>query len=154
MKTNSVITTWQTSIFSWDILQTIPQTDMLINRRCVTQTSMCLISWHSCCITRLMGPTWAHLGWQDPGGPHVGPTNFGIWDMLTIKCTAANIEPFWNRFGPNYRHGFQRVPMWSTVSIIVILQGEVIAGGMCIALQLEHWIRKCVEIIMNIVILN
>ena len=25
-----------------------------------------------------MGPIW---GWQDPGGPHVGPINFGIWDM-------------------------------------------------------------------------
>ena len=23
-----------------------------------------------------MGPTW---GWQDPGGPHVGPMNFVIW---------------------------------------------------------------------------
>ena len=24
-----------------------------------------------------MGPIW---GWQDPGGPHVGPINFAIWD--------------------------------------------------------------------------
>ena len=24
-----------------------------------------------------MGPTW---GRQDPGGPHVGPMNFAIWD--------------------------------------------------------------------------
>ena len=24
-----------------------------------------------------MEPTW---GWQDPGGPHVGPMNFAIWD--------------------------------------------------------------------------
>ena len=24
-----------------------------------------------------MGPIW---GWQDPGGPHVGPMNFAIWD--------------------------------------------------------------------------
>ena len=23
-----------------------------------------------------MGPIW---GWQDPGGPHVGPMNFAIW---------------------------------------------------------------------------
>ena len=24
----------------------------------------------------IMGPTW---GWQDPGGPHVGPMNLAIW---------------------------------------------------------------------------
>ena len=24
------------------------------------------------------GPIW---GWQDPGGPHVGPKNFAIWDI-------------------------------------------------------------------------
>ena len=28
-----------------------------------------------------MGPIW---GRQDPGGPHVGPMNFAIWDV--IKC--------------------------------------------------------------------
>ena len=26
-----------------------------------------------------MGPIW---GRQDPGGPHVGPMNFAIWDLL------------------------------------------------------------------------
>ena len=26
-----------------------------------------------------MGPIW---GRQDPGGPHVGPMNFAIWDMI------------------------------------------------------------------------
>ena len=26
-----------------------------------------------------MGPIW---GRQDPGGPHVGPINFAIWDAL------------------------------------------------------------------------
>ena len=26
-----------------------------------------------------MGSIW---GWQDPGGPHVGPINFAIWDMM------------------------------------------------------------------------
>ena len=26
-----------------------------------------------------MGPIW---GLQDPGGPHVGPMNFAIWDVL------------------------------------------------------------------------
>ena len=27
-----------------------------------------------------MGPIW---GWQDPDGPHVGPMNFAIWDVMT-----------------------------------------------------------------------
>ena len=26
-----------------------------------------------------MGPIW---GRQDPGGPHVGPMNFAIWDIM------------------------------------------------------------------------
>ena len=26
-----------------------------------------------------MGPIW---GRQDPGGPHVGPMNFAIWDLI------------------------------------------------------------------------
>ena len=26
-----------------------------------------------------MGPIW---GRQDPGGPHVGPMNFAIWDIV------------------------------------------------------------------------
>ena len=29
-----------------------------------------------------MGPIW---GRQDPGGPHVGPMNFAIWDHLSGK---------------------------------------------------------------------
>ena len=28
-----------------------------------------------------MGPIW---GRQDPGGPHVGPMNFAIWDCLLL----------------------------------------------------------------------
>ena len=32
-----------------------------------------------------MGPIW---GRQDPGGPHVGPMNFGIWDCIG---TVVNI---------------------------------------------------------------
>ena len=29
-----------------------------------------------------MGPIW---GRQDPGGPHVGPMNFAIWDPLWVQ---------------------------------------------------------------------
>ena len=28
-----------------------------------------------------MGPIW---GRQDPGGPHVGPMNFAIWDRFSV----------------------------------------------------------------------
>ena len=28
-----------------------------------------------------MGPIW---GRQDPGGPHVGPINFAIWDYMQL----------------------------------------------------------------------
>ena len=28
-----------------------------------------------------MGPIW---GGQDPGGPHVGPMNFAIWEVIGI----------------------------------------------------------------------
>ena len=31
-----------------------------------------------------MGPIW---GRQDPGGPHVGPVNFAIWDMSLWKLS-------------------------------------------------------------------
>ena len=30
-----------------------------------------------------MGPIW---GRQDPGGPHVGPMNFVIWDPSSTKA--------------------------------------------------------------------
>ena len=33
-----------------------------------------------------MGPIW---GWQDPGGPHVGPMNFAIWES---KWTVKSME--------------------------------------------------------------
>ena len=32
-------------------------------------------------IARLMEPTW---GPQDPGGPHVGPMDFAIWEAVLI----------------------------------------------------------------------
>ena len=36
-----------------------------------------------------MGPIW---GRQDPGGPHVGPMNFAIWDQLTMSYSSAIIK--------------------------------------------------------------
>ena len=39
-------------------------------------------------IVRFMGPTWGPSGgWQDPGGPHVGPMNFPIWVSLLKRIT-------------------------------------------------------------------
>ena len=41
-----------------------------------------------------MGPTW---GWQDPGGPHVGPMNLAIWEgilgMTNYFIKWSGIEP-------------------------------------------------------------
>ena len=34
-----------------------------------------------------MGPIW---GRQDPGGPHVGPMNFAIWDWMRAKDIAVH----------------------------------------------------------------
>ena len=34
-----------------------------------------------------MGPIW---GRQDPDGPHVGPMNFAIWDMIMHWCPSAH----------------------------------------------------------------
>ena len=39
-----------------------------------------------------MGPIW---GRQDPGGPHVGPMNFAIWDVLCICCIHGKCFPFY-----------------------------------------------------------
>ena len=39
-----------------------------------------------------MGPIW---GRQDPGGPHVGPMNFAIWDMqseILIQYTCCTMD--------------------------------------------------------------
>ena len=37
-----------------------------------------------------MGPIW---GRQDPGGPHVGPMNFSIWDVFTL--TTPSRAGYW-----------------------------------------------------------
>ena len=36
-----------------------------------------------------MGPIW---GRQDPGGPPVGPMNFGIWAAVLMHLSAAALE--------------------------------------------------------------
>ena len=36
-----------------------------------------------------MGPIW---GRQDPGGPHVGPMNFVIWDCFGKICCVKHVE--------------------------------------------------------------
>ena len=37
-----------------------------------------------------MGPIW---GRQDPGGPHVGPMNFAIWEGLSPCHTVEPVIP-------------------------------------------------------------
>ena len=49
-------------------------------------------------IARFMGPIW---GQQDPGGPHVGPMNFAIWNtVLQIEkmLSCMKISEWWNNF--------------------------------------------------------
>ena len=39
-----------------------------------------------------MGPTWGPSGAkQDPGGPHVGPMNFAIWDCNFDGCSIYTL---------------------------------------------------------------
>ena len=57
-----------------------------------------------------MGPIW---GWQDPGGPHVGPMNFVIWEVsrfwsstnsrdLSCSPTGVNIQTRVSGWIPSY----------------------------------------------------
>ena len=36
-----------------------------------------------------MGPIW---GRQDPGGPHVGPMNFAIWEGIHIMISHVSVK--------------------------------------------------------------
>ena len=50
-----------------------------------------------------MGPIW---GQQDPGGPHVGPMNFAIWEIKwlnteTFVLQSHEIVPFHKDFSPS-----------------------------------------------------
>ena len=61
-------------------------------------------------IARFMGPIW---GWQDPGGPHVGPMNFAIWGIFTYRCTTPT--------HPYYRKNHIVLQMYKKLSIVVFL---------------------------------
>ena len=53
-------------------------------------------------IARIMGPTWGPPGHrQDPGGPHVGPMNFAIWDVM-YGMKTYHIPLFYSSAGPKY----------------------------------------------------
>ena len=41
-----------------------------------------------------MGPIW---GRQDPGGPHVGPMNFAIWEVIACRQFEVEIHHSWKR---------------------------------------------------------
>ena len=41
-----------------------------------------------------MGPIW---GRQDPGGPHVGPINFAIWDRKNYVSNALRLSDTYMR---------------------------------------------------------
>ena len=40
-----------------------------------------------------MGPIW---GRQDPGGPHVGPMNFAIWDVVVAGLDKVTTAASWS----------------------------------------------------------
>ena len=42
-----------------------------------------------------MGPSW---GRQDPGGPHVGPMNFAIWDVQAAFVLSLMIRNKYEHF--------------------------------------------------------
>ena len=44
-----------------------------------------------------MGPIW---GRQDPGGPHVGPMNFAIWEGITLSSDDLSAPPALFHFFP------------------------------------------------------
>ena len=55
-----------------------------------------------------MGPIWSR---QDPGGPHVGPMNFAIWDGLAFfSCFVQyhNIVITW--------HDIQYIPLFHDIT--------------------------------------
>ena len=49
---------------------------------------ICSLSSKRPLIARFMGLTW---GRQDPGGPHVGPMNFAIWDCHNYNASAMEL---------------------------------------------------------------
>ena len=46
-----------------------------------------------------MGPIW---GRQDPGGPHVGPINFAIGDINTLKLSVVSTKIFFISTHPQF----------------------------------------------------
>ena len=56
-----------------------------------------------------MGPIW---GRKDPGGPHVGPMNFAIWEQITVICVTSSARL--NTQGPllltrlNFNHSMHK----------------------------------------------
>ena len=58
-----------------------------------------------------MGPTW---GRQGPGGPHVGPMNYAIWEVLSDIIMAGNVffRLFYNIKSPEsvFYFGWRMIP--------------------------------------------
>ena len=50
-----------------------------------------------------MGPIW---GRQDPGGPHVGPMNFAVWEFYMVLYTAHQHWTY--RISQDYIYGTKR----------------------------------------------
>ena len=67
--------------------QSLGPDTMITKKQSTTNTMASLIA-------RFMGPTKGPIwGRQDPGGPHVGPMDFAIWDIsYEILCVPSFIQ--------------------------------------------------------------
>ena len=59
-----------------------------------------------------MGPIW---GRQDPGGPHVGPMNLAIWDIIGCGSLWSVCQIFCDTYTP-YDDGGQSPIYWDDLA--------------------------------------
>ena len=100
-------------------------------------------------IARFMGPNMRPIwGQQDPGGPHVGPMSFAIWDELTLIPTWDHVGSCeWHRTShviDQHWHSYSLMPSSSIMAddVIKSLWSENIiikySGSVLIWYQLEQ----------------
>ena len=80
-----------------------------------------------------MGPIW---GRQDPGGPHVGPMNFAIWEHL--QMAYLNAFPYKENVGILIQislHLYPQVPVDKMASLFQLV--------------IEHYLEKMLENIQD-----
>ena len=78
------------------------------NKGCFMVTSL---------IARFMGPIW---GRQDPGGPHVGPMNFAVWSMRSMReiCNAMEGRKICKGRHAQGRYAKMEISRWISANIL------------------------------------